>query len=228
MDRPVATSTTFGDRNTRALALGAALLLVSVLVAHFLWGNYLRYGRFDPATYGLFWPRRGLLWMHLAGGSLGMVLGALQFVAPLRRGYPRIHRWTGRAYLLAMLCACVAAAALTATMPAGPAVRIAFAATGIAWLCTALPGFIAIRNGQVQAHQRWMTRAYIVTFAPVLVRLGVASPTVMMLATPDVMVPLVIWMSWALPLLVYESAAALVRAAKSRQAPHRMHPSRSP
>lgn len=184
-----------------ALAWAAAV----VVVLQFLWIAQHKYALPDPAAYGMFWTRRQWLWTHLAGGTLAMVLGALQFVGGVRRAWPRVHRWIGRAYLCGVAIGLVGAAGLVLTSPAPPAIRIAFAATGLAWFTTALAGFIAIRRGRVQAHRRWMLRAFLVTLAPATFRLSLLVPGVMALGSPAVMIPLLLWLSWVVPLLVVEA-----------------------
>lgn len=199
---------TFGanaDSPARRIAGALAWAVAVALALQFLWIAQHKYAMPDPAAYGMFWTRRQWLWTHLAGGTLAMVLGALQFVGRVRRSWPRMHRWVGRAYLGGVAIGLLGAAGLVATSPAPAAIRIAFAATGLAWFATALAGFAAIRGGRVQAHRRWMVRNYLVTLAPAFFRLSLLVPGMMALASPASMVPLLLWASWALPLLVYEA-----------------------
>ncbi|SFK69581.1 DUF2306 domain-containing protein [Lysobacter sp. cf310] len=195
----------------RRVAWAVLWLLALAVVLHFLWGTFHKYAPQDPNAYGMFWSRRAWLWTHLAGGTLTALLGPWQFIARLRNAYPRAHRWTGRVYLSAMLVACVGAAGLIATTPGGFALQAAFAATALAWLCTALPGYIAIRAGRTQDHRRWMLRNYIVTLAPMVFRLSIQVPGMMALAHPAVLIPTLLWLSWAAPLLVYELTSAIAR-----------------
>ena len=191
-------------RATRVVA-GIAWLLALVLVLHFLAVAQQKYAQLDAAAYGMFWSRRGWLWLHLGGGGIGMLLGATQFVARLRNAWPRAHRWIGRIYLLAMLAGMAGACGLVATSPAPPAIRIAFIATGLAWLVTAIMGYIAIRQRRTRDHRRWMIRNYLVTLAPASFRLALLVPGLMALASPMRMIPLLLWASWTLPLLVHEA-----------------------
>ena len=84
-------------------------------------------------------------------------------------------------------------------------IRIAFIATGLAWLVTAIMGYIAIRQRRTRDHRRWMIRNYLVTLAPASFRLALLVPGLMALSAPMLMIPLLLWLSWALPLLVYEA-----------------------
>ena len=113
-----------------------------------------------------------------------------------------------------MLIACVGAVGLILTSPAPDAIRTAFGATALAWLATAFTGYRAIRRGQVDVHRRWMIGCYLVTLAPITFRALIRIPGTMELASPMVMIPTLLWLSWAAPLLVYGGGVALVRVIK--------------
>jgi len=188
-------------------------LLVLAAIAHFLAVTYQKYGDVNAGSYSLFSTRREWLWAHLSGATLTLLLGPFQFLTPLRVAYPRVHRWTGRLYLLAMLVACAGAVGLIVTTPAGIGIQVAFAATELAWLSTAVMGFVAIRGKRMQVHRRWMIRNYIITFVFITFRVALMIPTLMALGPPSVMIPVLLELSWVIPLVVYElSAAAFGRA----------------
>jgi len=190
----------------RTAVLAGAWLLAAAIALHFLASAHARYAQPDPAAYGMFWTRRHWLWVHLAGGVLAMVLGSVQFIGGLRRRWPRVHLWIGRTYLLGVCIGLVGAVALIATSPAPIAIRIAFTAIAAAWAGTASTGYRAIRGGDVSRHRRWMIRAYLVTLAPALFRLSLLVPGVMALASPLVMIPTLLWLSWTAPLAAYKLA----------------------
>ncbi|SNY72221.1 DUF2306 domain-containing protein [Stenotrophomonas sp. CC120223-11] len=190
----------------------AAFWVLGLAVAgHFLWVTAQRYAQVTPEAYGMFWDRRRWLWLHVAGGSLAMLAGASQFVAALRRRWPGVHRWLGRTYLLGILLGSTAVVGLLVTTQGWLALKLAFAATGLAWLITSLRGYRTIRRGEVDAHRRWMLRSYLVTLSPAVFRLFLLIPALMQLASPLVMVPSLLVLSWALPLLAYESGRRLPR-----------------
>lgn len=186
------------------------LLALGIIGIDFLLTVYGKYHHLDPAAYAMFWARRGWLWTHLAGGALTILLGLVQFLTQWPRAYPRLHRWTGRIYITGMLIACAGATGLIATSPAPFAIRAAFAATALAWLTTALIGVIAIRGGRVLAHRRWMVLNYLVTLAPITFRALIKVPGMMELAPPPVMIPVLLWLSWLLPLLICEGIYRVV------------------
>ncbi len=197
-------------RHLNIALLVVAWPIVAAAAAEFLSIAYQKYAHLDAGSYGMFWTRREWLWTHIGGGVLTVVLGALQFLPQIRRGYPRLHRWIGRSFLLGMLIACVGAVGLILTSPAPVAIRIAFASTALAWLVTAFMGYRAIRRGQVETHRRWMIGCYLVTLAPITFRALIRIPGMMEIASPMVMIPTLLWLSWAAPLLVYGAGRFMI------------------
>lgn len=191
------------------VGLALALLAVALMGVDFLAKVYDQYRQLDPGAYTMFWERRGWLWTHLAGGATTIVLGMVQFLSQWPRPHPRLHRWTGRAYLGGILVGCVGATGLILTSPAPPAIRIAFTATALVWLATALTGWLAIRGQRVGMHRRWMVRNYLVTLSPVTFRALLEVPGVMQLGSPPDMIAILLWTSWLLPLLLSEAVYRL-------------------
>jgi uncharacterized membrane protein len=209
-------STAFdGQHRWLRVVLVIVMLLLAAWCVDFLLGVFDKYRHVDPATYTMFWTRRGWLWIHLAGGSLAILLGLVQLLTRWPRAFDRVHRWTGRAWLGAILLASTGAVGLIATSPAPFAIRMAFAATAWAWLITSLVGIVAIRRGQVQVHRRWMIRAWLVTLAPITFRLLIRTPEIMTLADPPDVIAALLWLSWMLPLLLFEAGRRVWAAWRS-------------
>ena len=192
------------------LAWAVLWLLLGLASIEFLIAAYGKYRHLDSAAYGMFMTRRGWLWMHLAGGLTTVLLGPVQFFTQSRRRHPRMHRVMGRVYLSGMLVAATGAAGLIASSPAPLAIRIAFSSTALAWLATALVGFIAIRHGFVDRHRRWMVRNYAVTLAPIVFRLSLPLAIVGGLVPSPTLIATLLWCSWIVPLLLCETVRRLV------------------
>ncbi len=178
-------------------------LALALFAAEFVHSVYLKYASLQSPAYAMFLTRRGWLWCHLGGGAVGLLLGALQFATQRWRRWPRLHRWVGRVYFAGMLVAMIGAVGLIATSPAPPAIRVAFAATALAWLVTGSVGLVAIWRGQVLRHQRWMVRAYLATLAPVVFRVALPSAIGLGLTPSPGLIALLLWASWVVPLSVY-------------------------
>jgi hypothetical protein len=120
-----------------------------------------------------------------------------------------------------MLIACTGATGLIATSPAPFEIRAAFTATALAWLTTALVALIAIHRGRVWSHRHWMIRNYLVTLSPITFRILLQAQIAMELVPSPAMIATLLWLSWLLPLLIYEGAyriVDLVRAAPAQRA----------
>lgn len=217
----IAPSTVASPRSRLALRLAWAglWLLLAIASAEFLIAAYGKYRHLDSAAYGMFMTRRGWLWLHLAGGLTTVLLGPVQFLTQWRRRHPRLHRLTGRVYLVGMLVAATGATGLIATSPAPFTIRAAFAATALAWLTTALTGLVAILRGAVERHRRWMVRNYAVTLAPIVFRLSLPLAIAGGLAPSPTLIATLLWCSWIVPLLACEAVrnlAGLRRSARAR------------
>lgn len=178
-------------------------LALAAFAAEFVRHVYLKYAALDSPAYAMFLTRRDWLWCHLGGGAVGIVLGTLQFATQRWRRQAWVHRWVGRGYFAGMLVAMLGATALIVTSPAPMPIRVAFAATEAAWLVVASVGLLAIRRGQVDLHQRWMVRAYLVTLAPVVFRIALYAAVGAGVAPSPNTIAALLWGSWAVPLLVH-------------------------
>lgn len=192
-------------------------LALALFAAEFVHSVYLKYASLQSPAYAMFMTRRGWLWCHLGGGAVGLLLGALQFATQRWRRWPRLHRWVGRAYFVGMVMAMIGVVGLIATSPAPLSIRLAFAATALAWLVTGSVGLMAIWSGQVLRHQRWMVRAYLATLAPVVFRLALPSAISLGLTPSPGLIALLLWASWVLPLSVYGVGRAIADARDRRK-----------
>ena len=191
-------------RLARRIVWTVAWTALGLLSVQFLLEVYAKYHETAAETYDMFLSRRGWLWTHLAGGTITIVLGPLQFLSRWPRVYPRLHRWAGRVYLLGMLIAATGATGLIATSPAPMEIRTAFAATQLAWLSTALIALVAIYRGQVTVHRRWMSRHYLVTLSPISFRMLLPASIAIGLVPAPTLIATLLLLSWALPLLLIE------------------------
>lgn len=216
------------SRHRRSTSLLWALLwlALAVLAGEFVRHVYLKYAALDSPAYGMFLTRRGWLWCHLGGGAAGIALGTLQFATQRWCRQAWVHRWTGRAYVAGMLVAMLGATGLIATSPAPTTIRVAFAATEVAWAAVACVGLLAIGRGQLDRHRRWMVRAYLVTLAPVVFRIALyAAVGAGVVPSPGTIAAL-LWASWAVPVLIHVAAIrrALTRPWRRRIAVPRQVP----
>jgi uncharacterized membrane protein len=128
-------------------------------------------------------PRYSML--HLIPGVLMLLLMPLQFVRRIRERHIRLHRWSGRAILVLGAGVAISAFYFGIRIPFVPRVE-AFIITLIdgTFVYSITRGFLAIRRKDVEAHRRWMIRAYAVVAAVATVRL-VALPLGLLYRTPE-------------------------------------------
>lgn len=111
------------------------------------------------------------LYVHIVGGAVALVGGALQFWRGLRERMPRVHRWIGRVYLVGVAVGGTAGLVIAPSSPAGYVGLFGFGALAVLWLITGWRAYRAIRHRDVPSHQAWMIRNYALTYAGVTLRI---------------------------------------------------------
>lgn len=167
---------------TWAKRLGWLLLLALCLAVA---GYSARYLTNPPQTvqqalgnvYGLPW-----LVVHVAGAVTALALGAWQFIPAWRRTASRMHRWIGRAYVVACLIGGVAGVVLAFGTWAGPVAMLGFGLLGVIWIGVNIAGWRAAVQRRFDAHRRWMIRSWALTLAAVTLRIYL--PMVMIFDLP--------------------------------------------
>ncbi|HEX7309221.1 DUF2306 domain-containing protein [Lentzea sp.] len=143
-----------------------ALVTAGVFVPPYLVGGTTVPG-LDRITPGYYTS----LVIHAVPAGIALITGPWQFIPKLRVRYPRLHRVTGRVYLISVVAASLAAVYSSAVTKSGFALQVAFFVLIVAWLFTAAKAYRTIRRGEVQLHRVWMIRNYTLTFAAVTLRL---------------------------------------------------------
>ena len=118
----------------------------------------------------------------MAGAAAALVLGALQFLPGLRRGFGPPHRWTGQVYVAGCLVGGAAGLILAPGSHAGPIASAGFGGLAVIWIATTLLGWRAAVRGRLSEHRRWMIRSWALTLAAVTLRIYL--PLVMVLDLP--------------------------------------------
>jgi uncharacterized membrane protein len=200
--------------------IAAGLLLSTAFSWRFVVHYALPYFGFDPAYFKDFWPLRTRLIFHICGGIVTLVCGPLQFWTGLRERAMNFHRWIGKLYLFGVVVGSVGAYSLAVySKPEGYSLALMVMST--AWVFTTSIAYAAILRGLVSLHRQWMVRSYLVTFAFVTIRLfmeylpGVVAHLGGTL--PERVINLV-WISWSLPLLVFELILQVRRIQAARGA----------
>jgi hypothetical protein len=115
--------------------------------------------------------RHPWLILHASLAATALVLGPFQFIAKLRTGFPKVHRWMGRVYVFACLIGGAAGLLLAWGTSAGPIAQLGFGTLAVLWIvCAAQAWRLALARRFVE-HRRWMVRSFALTFAAVTLRL---------------------------------------------------------
>src|SRR5690349_3103454 len=168
-----------------------------------------RYLSMDPEV---FFPEQKLvylahttmLWFHIVGAMLAIILGPFQFLDGMRKGrFLKVHRWLGRIYLIAILIGGIGGLYMAPLAYGGLVSRSGFTALALLWLFSAFKAYQHIRNKEIESHREWMTRNYALTFAGVMLRLWL--PTFGAIGIDFMAGYIVIaWLCWVPNLMVAE------------------------
>jgi len=109
--------------------------------------------------------------IHAASAATALLLGPLQFLPAVRRRWPRVHRWTGRTYVVSSLVGGASALVLAAGISSGVIAGAGFAALGAVWIYVTTQGWHTGRARQWSKHPRWMIRSFAMTFSAVTLRI---------------------------------------------------------
>lgn len=161
----------------RLLWTGVVVLIITLFVSAGLrtagLSDYLRTGNL-PADgtidYG-YAKKPVLTLLHILPGSLFIVLGAMQFIKPLRNRFLNVHRWMGRTYLLLGLLVGVTAILMSLVIKFGGLIETTAVITfGTFFLYSLSRAYFHIRRREYVAHREWMIRAYSIGIAVATMR----------------------------------------------------------
>lgn len=112
------------------------------------------------------------IYAHIFASSLALIIGPFQFSSYLREQYPQIHRWLGRLYLgFGILIGGLAGLYMAFFAFGGVVAKLGFGVLAVLWLYTGVRAYLAIRQGAIAEHKKWMIRNFALTFAAVMLRI---------------------------------------------------------
>lgn len=157
------------------------LALVALLASDFV-GHAARQGwagltRDLTGENRLYWAEAPVataaIFAHMITGALITALAPLQLAGPVRRRWPALHRWSGRALVAGAVATGAAGLvyiALRGTV-GGPAMSVAFAGYGICLIAAAAMALRMARAKTYARHRRWALRLAVLALGSWLYRM---------------------------------------------------------
>jgi uncharacterized membrane protein len=161
-----------------------------------------------------------VLWTHVLAASAALALMPFQFWRGLRARRRDVHRWIGRAYVLAVLLGGLSSLYMSFFTLTGPVAGAGFFLLSLLWLGATGMAYVKARAGEIDSHRRWMIRSAALTFAAVTLRLYL--PLSQVAGLPyDVAYSVISWASWIPNLIAVELWSRRVRVGRLAGAPVR-------
>lgn len=127
-------------------------------------------------NWAYYFPVRWFIVPHAMAGLAALLIGPFQLSTRFRQRHLRVHRIMGRVYLSGITIAAVMGVYLAATHQQQLQDKLWVFALAGAWLMTGSLAFVAVRNGNIETHQQWMTRNYALTCLFITARILNAFP----------------------------------------------------
>lgn len=201
-------------QNSHSTIFRVLTLLVGLLILKVTGAVVLGFQNYFPPNFGsdflngreayFFGSYRWAFYPHIASGPCSLILGMILISERFRRRFPRWHRLLGRIQVACVLLLVTPSGLWMAFYAvAGPVAGVSLAALALlTGMCVVL-GWRSAVNRHFAEHRRWMWRTFLLLCSAVVLRLFGGLATVMGVSATwfD---PLATWMSWLLPLLVFE------------------------
>ncbi|MDA9518970.1 hypothetical protein XI06_01015 [Bradyrhizobium sp. CCBAU 11434] len=163
-------------------------------------------------------PLQALTHMLIAPAAL--LLGPLQFLPGLRARHPALHRWSGRAYVLACVVAGAGALATSPFASGGWVAGLGFGILAVVWIGTTVAAWISAVRGRLEWHRLFVRFSYAMTFGAVVLRLQIPIGYALGYASYASMSPVLAFTSWVPNVLIVALYSILdARRARSLSRP---------
>jgi Predicted membrane protein (DUF2306) len=196
-----ASATLVGGIGWQALLLLAAATIAGVV---FWFGAALPYLMLDQAQLSQYATRKGALFIHIVGGTIGLFAGPVQLWLGLSDRRIDVHRRLGMVYMIAGAVSSSASIYLATHTDGGWVFGSGLFGLAIAWFATTGLAYLSVRKFEIDQHKEWMIRSYVVMFAFVTFRLLYLSLQAAHIGTTQEQLGLSSWFCWAVPLLITE------------------------
>lgn len=185
----------------RALIPVIAMGFVARTIFRFLHHKY-------PHNYGTeFWDNHIWFILHLIGGSLVMILGALQFSATVRKKSMPYHRIAGKIYIWSSIISVFTLYIILYKCTNCEPGRTSKVFVGTLWLLFTIAAWWTVVHKNIKSHKQFMARSFVCASYFVIVRiLDTVGDTNILPFIKDPVVRYVDgdYLAWLIPLFIVE------------------------
>lgn len=204
----------------------AATTVVAMLCAKVFVGVLYEYRWYFPANFEmsdfLFGRREAFVglypwafYTHILMGPIAIVLGTWLMWSAKKLRLRCRHRWLGRMQVGVIALTALSGLVMAQNAATGAIAGLGFMALAAATMVSAVAMVGHAMGRGFRAHQRWATRCYILLLSPLLLRI-VGGVTLVTGLGADWTYRLTAWLSWLVPLVVYESVVRWPKSCSSR------------
>ena len=153
--------------------------------------------------------------MHALAGSIVLLVGPLQFNRRLLAGRPKLHRLSGRSYVVGVWIASICGLWSAVFFDVPISARISFGLLAILWFSTTTIALLRILRREIAAHREWMIRSF--SLSLFFLSFSVWVPGLAASSLPEaVSYPLAVFFSWSLNLAAAELWIRFTRSRAKR------------
>jgi uncharacterized membrane protein len=151
---------------------------------------------------------RTAFYVHICSAPIVLLGGLILLSDHVRRHYGGLHRVLGRVHVAVLLLLVLPSSVMMSRhafggWPAGLSFLLLSAATAT---CASV-GVVHARGRRYEQHRRWMIRSYVLICSAVALRLISGTAGLVGVSSPEGAYIVAAWISWLVPLAVYELTA---------------------
>jgi len=156
-------------RNRTLFYTTAVLSFIMALMSY----RFLALGMNDafPEMIGHITDRKFVFVAHVTAAPIALILGTMNMLDRRRKKRRALHRWTGRAYAVAILIGGLSGLGLAIGASGGLIASFGFGILSILWITTTAQAIRFAVARDFVAHHRWIIRSFALTLAAVTLRL---------------------------------------------------------
>jgi uncharacterized membrane protein len=210
-----------GQTRRRADAKYVLFAVLGLMAIFVLWNNERFFLNPQAPEWAHYNPIRWQLIPHGLGGTIALLLGAMQFSTRLRDRYIHLHRRIGKVYIAGTFVA--APVAIWMACINSPWFLVPFTIVqATTWFLFTVFAYVCIRRGAVKPHREWMTRSYAIVLIFLEGRVLMAIPALARHGMDAVV--LVNWGCLAITLVIVECLLRWREVFPTRQPNNRLQP----